>query len=292
MVNGMRIINEVINTNLSRSVYCNNLVNGLWDYWRTLSNLCDNIMREVGEAYNELRLLENIEFSSDMVYLNLSKERFGKREGAPTELADIIIFVLDYCGDGYIPPLAGVGEPPDGYPSPIDINPKYLEFDSDSFLKKVKQLHSALLTSGKLSYLRPSFVFQSLVGNKIRDIVSELKMYDLKMQNNLGSFNDLKDDISKKLHEIIRLVLEFCYAYGIDIDSEVCKKIDYNGSRPFGYRRIGTPVPYDPGTVYTNLLGYPDNTITVARGQEMASEIIKYRLSIRDYLINERRKSK
>ena len=287
MVKDMHVINEVINTNLSRSVYCNNLVNVLWDYWRTLSNLCDNIMREVGEAYNELRLFENIEFSSDMVYLNLSKERFGKREGAPTELADIIIFVLDYCGDGYIPPLAGLADSPDGYPSPIDINPKYLEFDSDSFLEKVKQL-----ASGKSSYLKPSFVFQSLVGNIIRGIVSELKIYDLKKQNNLEKFNGLEDDISKKLHEIIRLVLEFCYAYGINIDSEVCKKIDYNGSRPFGYRRIGTPVSYDPGTVYTNLLGYPNNTITDAREQEMASEIIKYRLSIRDYLINERRKSK
>ena len=45
--------------------------------------------------------------------------------------------------------------------------------------------------------------------------------------------------VPKALHLVIKYVLLFCDIYGIDMEKELINKINYNNSRPIGYRQIG-----------------------------------------------------
>ena len=47
--------------------------------------------------------------------------------------------------------------------------------------------------------------------------------------------------VKNELHEVIKLVLEFCDIYNIDIEKELRRKIEYNKNRPKDYRKMGTP---------------------------------------------------
>ena len=59
----------------------------------------------------------------------------------------------------------------------------------------------------------------------------------------------------KELHIVIKLILEFCEIYGIDMEKELIKKIEYNNSRPIGYRQIGDGLlETDYNKVYNELL--------------------------------------
>lgn len=65
---------------------------GWWDNDdRTFGDICTLFTSEVSEAYEEYRNGHEV----DETYYNEAKP--GKPEGVPTELADVVIRILDYC---------------------------------------------------------------------------------------------------------------------------------------------------------------------------------------------------
>ena len=78
-----------INNKLRDLVFYNNLLHGFWDNVRSYEKFVENVFGEFEEVLEELQTHEPTEvYSKDGV----------KPEGAPTELADIVIFILDYFG--------------------------------------------------------------------------------------------------------------------------------------------------------------------------------------------------
>ena len=265
----------IINNDLRNEVYINNLLHGYWDDWRTLDQLLDNILGEVKEVEQELVASEDsLRMDPNVVYYKLNNP--DKPEGAPTELSDIIIFVLDYFGDGYIPPDIDSSSKPEDYPIPIDIIPEYLEIDED----KLQQI---------IGSIKPSYVFQNLVVHEIDAAISLARLYDL--ENRMGKkIEKNSETVSYQLHRIIKVVLEFCYIYGIDIDKELRRKIDYNNSRPYKYRTIGSSDLPEPNRdkIHRELLKYPvsgelADSISESRSKEL--KIILFRRDLRELIM-------
>ena len=92
-----------INNNLRDIVYKNNYEHGFWKKIRPYDEFAKNVLGEIEEAMAEL-----MNHPPTEVYY----KKGNKPEGAPTELADIIIFILDYFG---------------GSEPPIDIDEEFLE---------------------------------------------------------------------------------------------------------------------------------------------------------------------
>ena len=185
----------IINNNLRNEVYINNLLHGYWDDWRTLDQLLDNILDEVKEVVQELVASEDsFRMNPNVVYYKLNN--LEKPEGAPTELSDIIIFVLDYFGDGYIPPDIDSSGKPEDYPIPIDIIPKFLEINEYKLNAYMRNLAKDFLSVSKddpnyenklqqiIGSLKPSYVFHNLVVHEIDAAISLARLYDL--ENRMG----------------------------------------------------------------------------------------------------------
>ena len=79
-----------INNELRDLVYRNNLQHGFWDNIRSYDEFVHNLVGEFEETEEELR--------SGRKPTEVYFKKGNKPEGAPTELADIIIFILDYFG--------------------------------------------------------------------------------------------------------------------------------------------------------------------------------------------------
>lgn len=45
--------------------------------------------------------------------------------------------------------------------------------------------------------------------------------------------------VSIELHHVIKIILEFCEIYGIDMEKELIDKINYNSTGPRDYRKMG-----------------------------------------------------
>ena len=79
-----------INNKLRDKVYRNNLEHGFWDNIRPYDEFIKNLLGEFAETEEELW--------SGRKPTEVYFKKGNKPEGAPTELADIIIFILDYFG--------------------------------------------------------------------------------------------------------------------------------------------------------------------------------------------------
>lgn len=197
-----------INNNLRNEVFQSSILHGFWDNNRTYLEFIDNVLGEFEEVLEELKN-------------HNPKEVYYKDEnkfcGAPTELADIIIFILDYFG---------------GSNPPIDIDEEFL-LEKNKYYKN-EQWYKECANKSPYKYFL-----------EIRDEAKKhllLSIHDKTNYDNLEFIGDdgIKHSVPKELHEVIKLILEFCDIYDIDIEKVLIKKINYNKSRPKDYRKIGS----------------------------------------------------
>lgn len=213
-----------INNELRDLVYKNNLLHGFWDNIRPYEEFAKNLSDEFEEAMHELMSKRK---PTETYYSN------NKLEGAPTELADIIIFILDYFG---------------GSEPQIDIDENFLE-TPDEYYKNPQYYEQARKKEPWKYFLEIEDICKD-------EIAMSALSYALHKNNIYVDESGKKRGVSIELHRIIKLVLEFCDIYGIDMQKNLIDKINYNNSRPKDYRKIGKEelLETDERKVFTEML--------------------------------------
>lgn len=213
-----------INNQLRDIVFHNNLLHGFWDNLRTYEAFVENVLGEFEEVLEELKSHNPTE-----VY---SKNGI-KPEGAPTELADIVIFILDYFG---------------GSNPVIDVDEAYL-LEEDKYYKN-EEYYDLARKKNPIDYFRE--VYKECQGH-----LSKSLYYHVIKQNEIfiDEYGN-KKGVSLELHFIIKRILEVCDVFGINFEKELKDKITFNNSRPKDYRKIGNPelLETDESKVYSEML--------------------------------------
>lgn len=214
-----------INNELRDLVYRNNLQHGFWDNIRPYEEFVNNLIGEFQETTEELR--------SGRKPTEVYFKKGNKPEGAPTELADIIIFILDYFG---------------GSEPQIDIDETFLE-TPDQYYRNPEYYEKTRKKEPKEYFIE--------IEEACRDHISMSALHHVLHGNEeYTDESGTKRSVSQELHSVIKLVLEFCDIYGIDMEKELIDKINYNNSRPKDYRKIGNEelLETDPNKVFRQLL--------------------------------------
>lgn len=214
-----------INNELRDKVYKNNLAHGFWDNIRPYDEFTHNLFGEFRETMDELM--------SGRSPTEVYHKNGNKPEGAPTELADIIIFILDYFG---------------GSEPQIDVDETFLD-TPDEYYKNPEWYKKA---RGK----EPWQYFIE-IEDLCRDHISlSILHHALHGNDTYVDENGKKRSVSLELHAVIKLILEFCEIYGIDMEKELIAKIAYNNSRPKDYRKMGNEklLETDSNKVYREML--------------------------------------
>ena len=245
---------KLINNELRDKVYKNNLEHGFWDNVRPYDDFARNVLGEIEETLMEL---DGSRAPTEVYY-----KKGNKPEGAPTELADIIIFILDYFG---------------GSDPKIDVDETFLE-TGDKFYKN--EAHYEKVRKEK----EPGQYFLE-IRKECQDHISLSMLYHLLHGNDSFEVANGKIvSVSSELHAVIKLVLEFCEIYGIDMEKELIDKINYNNSRPKDYRKIGSPelLETDQDKVYDELVKkgwgmYKETDEVIQERQKINDEVLKKR---------------
>ena len=247
-----------INNKLRDIVYKNNLNHGFWDNIRPYDEFARNVLGEIEETMDEL--------AGGHAPTEVYYKKGNKPEGAPTELADIIIFILDYFG---------------GSDPKIDVDETFLE-TPDAYYKNPEYYEKIKKQKKPLQYFIE-------IRNICRNYISMSMFYHVLHGNDsFVADNGQTVSVSLALHSVIKLVLEFCDIYEIDIEKELINKINYNNSRPKDYRKIGQSdlLETDEHKVYNELLS---NGYGMYKETE---EVISERKKINDAVSKKRRERK
>lgn len=243
-----------INNELRDLVYRNNLQHGFWDNVRTYEEFVINLVGEFKETKKEL--------ISGRAPTEVYFKKGNKPEGAPTELADIIIFILDYFG---------ASEPQ------IDIDEEFLESHKEIF-KNVEYCEQARKKE-------PWQVFEEIEETSKNNISISAVSHMLYKNEIYEDERGQKRGVPLELHSVMKSVLEFCDIYGIDMEKELINKINYNNSRPKDYRKIGKPelLETDPSKVFRETLKYGWRTC------KETDKIVKEREQINNIVLGKRK---
>lgn len=242
-----------INNDLRDLVYRNNLQHGFWDNLRSYEEFVHNLNGEFQEVKDELvtgRKPTEVYFCKG-----------NKPEGTPTELADIIIFILDYFG---------------GSEPPIEVDETFLE-TPDSFYKNPEHYE-------RTRQIDPlQYFFQ--IEKACEDHIALSSFYHALYGNDIHI--DEKGNtcsVATELHCVIKLVLEFCDIYGIDMEKELTDKINFNQSRPKDYRKMGQEelLETDRNQVFREMLRsgydmYKETDAIVAKRQKENETVLRKR---------------
>lgn len=239
-----------INNKLRDLVYRNNLQHGFWDNIRSYDEFVNNLVGEFQETEEELR--------SGRKPTEVYFKKGNKPEGAPTELADIIIFILDYFG---------------GSEPQIDVDEVFLE-TPDKYYKNPEHYEKARKIEARQYFLD--------IKKACRNHISISAFHHLLHGNEpYVDESGRPRSVSMELHAVIKLVLEFCDIYGIDMEKELIDKINYNNSRPKDYRKMGQAelLETDPNKVFRQLLSkgwgmYKETDTVVAERQKVNDTVL------------------
>ncbi len=248
------MISMYINNELRDKVYSNNLQHGFWDNVRTYEEFIFNLENEFDEVKSEL--------VSGRAPTEVYYKHGNKPEGAPTELADIIIFILDYFG---------------GSEPQIAIDEEFLE-SGDRYYKNPDYYE-------KIRREKNPFAYFLEIEKTCRNHLALSSLYHTLGGN--GSYIDEQGKVCNAIHElhcVIKLILEFSDIYGIDMEKELIAKIDFNNSRPKDYRKMGQKelLDTDPNEIYNSLLAqgygfYKETENIVATRQAINDGVLKKR---------------
>lgn len=242
-----------INNTLRDKVYRNNLLHGFWDNIRTYQEFVDNLFGEFDETMTELE--------SGIKPTEVYFKKGNKPEGVPTELADIVIFILDYFG---------------GSEPKIDVDEEFLQ-TSDKYYKNLEYYEEARKEN-------PIKYFSEI--EKICKNLLSISLFRHSLHGNGVYENEdgSKSSVPLILHEVIKRILEVCEVWGIDFEKELNDKIEYNNSRPKDYRKMGSGQPLDtnPHSVFCDLLrngwgAYKETENVCARNAEENDKVARKR---------------
>lgn len=205
--------NEDFITNLNKyknEIATNNRRHKFYNYSRNYGDFVKNLMDEIIEVSKEIKNqhLNDIYYkkklqSNSKVPIPVSDYKYDrnyKPEGAPTEFADIIIFILDYF-----------------VLNDIEIDVNFFQSE-DEFSKMLSKIDD------------PSGTFREMKKRIDKHIFNSMEHFR----------KNEKEKLSKDLHAIIKLVILFCEKYNINIDEAVNQKIIFNNAREVNYRHIGS----------------------------------------------------
>lgn len=213
-----------INNELRDIVHQIAVSKGFWDNVRPYELFTENLMAEFDEVLEELKTNEPTRvYSKDGI----------KPEGAPTELADIVIFILDYFG---------------GCNPKIDIDEDYLlqpdeYYKNDAYYKKARKK-------------KPYDYFSEIKKECFGHISKSLYYYAINQNNIFTDCDGNVKGVPLELHFVLKRILEVCEVFGINFEKELIDKIRFNGSRPAKYRVVGDSelLETDYEKVYQELL--------------------------------------
>lgn len=191
----------MLNEELKDVVHLIALKNGHWDFRRNYNDFCKNLNNEFEEAEDETKKGRDIT-------KNYSNED-GKIEGLPSELADIVIFILDYFA---------------GNNPPIKITQEWLHNDKTQLSQKslgeiIKECKKHLTES------------QKLYEQYNADLTYTI--------DNMRKKTETLTKFSRELHRIIKNIQMFCESEEIDLLGAIDEKNRYNASRKKHYRTVG-----------------------------------------------------
>ena len=241
-----------INNYLRDLIFHNNLLHGFWDNVRTYEAFVENVFGEFEEVLEELRDHDPTEvYTKDGI----------KPEGVPTELADIVIFILDYFG---------------GSNPQIDVDEKYL-LTEDKYYKNLEYYEKARNKSA-IKYFNDVY-------KECQAHLSKSLYYHVIHQNKVFIDEDgNKKGVPLELHFVIKRILEVCDVFKIDFERELRAKIAFNNSRPKDYRKIGSTelLNTDRDSVYSEMLKsgfgmYKDVDKIVAFREKINEDVIAKR---------------
>ena len=202
-----------INNKLRDEIFNSSIVHGFWDNNRSYQDFILNVIGEFEETLDELKLNK----PDEVYYLD------GKKlSGAPTELSDIIIFILDYFG---------------GSNPQIDVLEDYL-LEPNKYYKNNEWYELKRSCD-------PYKVFIEIMDEAKKHLSLSLMDYTIHGNSEFIGDDNKPHSVVNELHEVLKLVLEFCDIYHIDIPKELRRKIDYNKNRPKDYRKMGTNTPLE-----------------------------------------------
>ncbi len=100
--------------------------------------------------------------------------------------------------------------------------------------------------------------------------------------------NGREQSVSLELYAVIKLILEFCDIYEINMEKELIDKINYNNSRPKDYRKMGQEelLETDRNRVFRELLanGYG--------AYKYVDEVVEERQKVNDTVLGKRKARK
>ena len=193
-----------INNELRDKLYENNVAHGFWENYRSFDEYQKNVEGEFEEAVEELR---KGHLPTEVYY---KPEKPEKPEGTPTELADVIIFVLDFFGGNNI----NVDEEFLSPPHTHNGNEPIKEDD-------------------------PYFTLQSIAKEGREHLSMANFYYKTRGLDEFVGADGKPHGVSTELHEVINSVLFYCDLFHINMEKELIDKINYNNTRPYDYRKMG-----------------------------------------------------
>jgi len=190
----------------------NAVKHGFWDKPRDyIEDFQENVLDEFKEASE---IIEKGERNIDEVYYTEQKDGSKKLEGVPTELADIIILILDYiCGQN------------------ID-EETYNEMLRRSEEVREKYKNNIQRVGGQSSELA---LFKS-VEEECEGIMGVSQIAPMLLEN-LRDLEAIEITRISELLKVVQCVIAYAEYYDINIEARTIEKMEYNEKRPVKYKK-------------------------------------------------------